>query len=185
MIWIWAGVWQILFPLCAVCTSQDRLRISYFLVIITTQWHCANSRQGKPGHVSKHDMGRGETFNLKLTWYMVRNEEYLSRKWLLDCGCRLPACIHQPPGHPAPGSPLANLTRVWMLAPSADPGVKKINWTLFSATLSLTTSYESWLGPRLSAIRDHRLCPHWNLPIMITPGPRDIPDWFRFRTKLM
>ena len=67
------------------------------------------------------------------------------------------------------------LTRVRMLAPSADPGVTQINWTLFSATLSLTTSPDPAL-----AIRDLRLCPHWNLPIMITPpGPRDSPDWFR------
>ena len=72
-------------------------------------------------------------------------------------------------------SPLDILKRVRMLAPSADPGVTQINWTLFSATLSLTTSPDPGL-----AIRDLRLCPHWNLPIMITPpGPRDSPDWFR------
>ena len=61
-------------------------------------------------------------------------------------------CVMVSPLPPWSLLPFANLTRVRMLAPSADPGVTQINWTLFSATLSLTTSPDPGLDYQGSSL---------------------------------
>lgn len=92
-------------------------------------------------------MGRGETFKTDVLRGIYIPEVIVSVG--MKYGVMSSPSLHTPwsPGSwLLAGSPLANLTRVRMLAPSADPGVKKINWTLFSATLSLTTSPDSGHG---------------------------------------